>query len=215
MVPNIPIGLKLTKKADKEIALAQDIIVGELYKFFPNAIIHGGTAIWRCYNGNRFSEDVDVYIKREEGIIQEFFKSLENMGFKLIKKRLKENSLYSELEFNNTKVRFEATFQNKEPFFKKYETSEGFFINVYTLTPENLIIEKIQTYLKRKKIRDLYDIYFLINYTEDKQIIKDQLRKLIENFEKPVDEENLAGIIIVGIVPRTEQLFHEIKRWVK
>src|SRR3989344_2482616 len=95
---NIPLNLKLKKKSEREIAYAQDIIVGELYKFFPNAIIHGGTGIWRCYNGNRFSEDVDVYINRDLKKIEEFFKSLEAKGFKIIKKRVKENSIYSELD---------------------------------------------------------------------------------------------------------------------
>lgn len=211
----IPLNLKLKKKAEKEIAYAQDIIVGELYKFFPNAVIHGGTAIWRCYNGNRFSEDVDVYITKDEKRINDFFKSLEKRGFKITKKRIKENSIYSELIFNETEVRFEATFQNKKPFFKKYETSESFFINVYTLSPEDLIIEKVETYLKRRKIRDLYDISFLISYVENKKVIENHLKKLIKNYEKPKDEENLANIIIIGVVPSSNEILMEIKRWAK
>jgi len=55
MTPQIPLNLKLNKRSEREIAYAQDVIVAELYKFFPEAIIHGGTAIWRCYQGNRFS----------------------------------------------------------------------------------------------------------------------------------------------------------------
>lgn len=215
MVPNIPLNLKLRNKKDRELAFAQDIIVAELYKFFPEAIIHGGTGIWRCYKGNRFSEDVDVYIKRDEKKIEEFFKSLEMKGFKLIKKRLKENSLYSGLEFNGIETKFEATFQNKKPFFKKYETAESFFINVYTLTPEDLIIEKVETYLNRKKIRDLYDIAFLMNYIEKKELVIGYLKKLIKNFEKPIDEENLANIIIVGAVPTFNELLMEIERWAR
>ena len=215
MVANIPLNLKLRNKKDRKVAFAQDMIVAELYKFFPEAIIHGGTAIWRCYQGNRFSDDVDVYIKRDENKIAEFFKSLEMKGFEVIKKRLKENSLYSGLEFNGIETKFEATFQNKKLFFKKYETAESFFINVYTLTPEDLVIEKVETYLKRKKIRDLYDIAFLINHVENKELIKKYLRKLIENFEKPIDEENLADIVISGAIPNYNQLLMEIERWVR
>ncbi len=215
MIAYIPLNLKLRKKAEKEIAYAQDILVGELYRFFPNAIIHGGTAIWRCYNGNRFSEDVDVYIKKDEKQTNDFFSSLEKNGFKIIKKRVKENSIYSELIFNETKVRFEATFQNKKPFSRRYETSESFFINVYTLSPENLIIEKVETYIKRLKIRDLYDIYFLLNYVENHEIIKPPLKKLIKNYEKPKDEENLANVIITGAVPSSNEILIGIKRWVK
>jgi len=52
----IPLHLKLKRKSHKDIARLQDIVIDVLYKIFPNAILHGGTAIWRCYNGNRFSE---------------------------------------------------------------------------------------------------------------------------------------------------------------
>jgi predicted nucleotidyltransferase component of viral defense system len=215
MIAQIPLSLKLKKKTERDIAYAQDIIVAELYKFFPNAIIHGGTAIWRCYNGNRFSEDVDVYISRDLSKIEEFFKSLENIGFKIIKKRVKEASLYSELEFNRTPVRFEATYQAKKQFLKKYETSESFFINVYTLSPEDLVIEKVETYLKRRKIRDLYDISFLISHVENRKRVEDYLKKLIKNYEKPIDEENLSRIIIMGAIPSSDELLKEIIRWAK
>ena len=215
MATNIPLNLRLRKKSEKEIAYAQDMIVRELYKFFPNAIIHGGTGIWRCYQGNRFSEDVDVYINRDLEKINEFFKSLEMTGFKIIKKRIKENSIYSELEFNNVATRFEATFQNKKPFSKKYETVNSFFFNVYTLSPEDLVLEKVEAYLKRKKIRDLYDISFLLNYVENKEAVKESLKKLIKNYEKPKDEANLINIIIIGAVPSSDEILMEIKRWAK
>ena len=215
MTSNIPLNFRLRKKAEKDIAYAQDLIVSELYKIFPNAIIHGGTGIWRCYHGNRFSEDVDVYIDRDLDKIEVFFKSLEGIGFKIIKKRIKENSIYSELDLNGTDTRFEATFQNKKPFLKKYETSESFFINVYTLSPEDLVLEKVETYLKRLKIRDLYDINFLLNYVENISSVDKALIKLITNYKKPLDEKDLAAIIIVGVVPSSEQIFEEIKRWVR
>lgn len=211
----IPINLKLRKKNEKEIAYAQDIIIEELYNFLPDAIIHGGTAIWRCYNGNRFSEDVDVYLKKDINKIEEFFISLERKGFKIIKKRIKENSIYSELNFQSISVRFEATFQTKKSVFKKYETSESIFINIYTLSPEDLIFEKISAYLKRLKIRDLYDIYFLLNFIEDKRKIDKELKRLIYEFKNPKDEKNLATIIISGAVPSSKQLLENIKKQIK
>lgn len=211
----IPLNLKLKRKFQKEIAYAQDIIVEGLYNFFPAAVIHGGTAIWRCYNGNRFSEDVDVYIAKDKEKIEDFFSSLEKLGFRIIKKRIKENSLYSEMVFNETKVRFEATFQVKRPVLKKYETSESFFINVYTLSPEEIIKEKIDTYLKRKKIRDLYDVFFLLSYAEKNEDVKRHLIKLIKQFAKPEDEEDLKAVLISGAVPSAEQLLDEIEKWAK
>ncbi len=214
MEGKIPLNLKLRKAAHKRTAYVQDVLVEELYSFFPKAIIHGGTAIWRCYNGNRFSEDVDVYLPRDVEKIEEFFELLENRGFKIIKKRIKENSVYSEVVFNDVPVRFEATFQVKKGTTRKYEKSEGFFINVFTLTAEELVFEKVETYLKRRKIRDLYDIFFLLNYVK-RDKVQAELKKLIRNFEKPKDEENLALIIISGAVPDSKQLLRGIGRWVK
>ena len=135
--------------------------------------------------------------------------------FLLGKKRIKDNSVFSKLDFNNVATRFEATFQSKKPFSKKYETSESFFINVYTLSPEDLVLEKVETYLKRKKIRDLYDVSFLLSYVEKREIVQGPLKRLIENYEKPKDEANLANILIIGAVPSSDEMFMEIKRWAK
>jgi predicted nucleotidyltransferase component of viral defense system len=215
MVPNIPINLKLRSKADREVALAQDIIIMELYRFFPYAILHGGTGIRRCYNGNRFSEDVDVYIENNSAALEAFFKALMSKGFKINKKRIKENSIYSGLTFNDIQTKFEASFQKKKPFAKIYEVSDGYAIRVLTLSAEDFLIEKVETYLSRRKIRDLYDIHFIVQHVQDKKLIKEQLTKLINNYKDPVDEENIAHLIIVGSVPTSEDLLREIKIWAK
>jgi len=51
--------------------------------------------------------------------------------------------------FNGVALRLEATFQAKKSIFKRYEASESFYINIYTLSPEELILEKTETYLKK------------------------------------------------------------------
>lgn len=215
MAPNIPINLKLRSKANRDVALAQDIIIIELYKFFPDAVLHGGTGIWRCYHGNRFSEDVDVYINKDPQALEKFFKSLMSRGFKINKKRVKENSLYSGLSFNNIQTKFEASFQKKKYVSLDYESSNGFSIRVLSLSVEDFLSEKVETYINRKKIRDLYDIHFLANQVQDKNKIQTKLKKLINNYKKPIDEENLAGLIIAGAIPTSEDLLREIKIWAK
>jgi len=207
----IPLQLKLKRRSHKEIAYAQDIIVETLYEFFQKAVIHGGTSIWRCYQGNRFSEDIDVYIKKDEKALELFFKALEKKGFKLLKKRIKENSLYSSLQLNDAIVRFEALFKNiKDYTLKEYETSEAVLINVFTLSPEDLMEEKIQAYSKRRKIRDLYDIFFLLRYLKE---YKPSIKSFIENYKSPLDEENLKSIIISGPAPTSQNILEYIKRW--
>lgn len=207
----IPLILRLKKTAHKGIAKAQDIIVETLYSVFDDAVIHGGTSIWRCYNGNRFSEDIDVYITRDLKKINLLFELFEKKGFYINKKKIGENSIYSSLILNREVIRFEALFKEIKGSLKEYETVEGNFISIYTLTPEELIKEKIDTYLKRLKIRDLYDIFFLLRYAQN-SVIKKELQEFLKKFKKPIDENELKTIILEGIVPKTEDMISYIKR---
>jgi len=212
MMPEIPLVLKLRRKNHKKIAEAQDIVVKELYWVFNNAVLHGGTALWRCYGGNRFSEDVDIYIPEDTKKINLLFENFKKAGFEIEKKKIGKNSIYSSLVFNETRVRLEALFKKIKGSLKEYLTSNGNFIACYTLTPEELLIEKVDTYLKRLKIRDLYDIFFLLRHVKINDNIKKSLENLIKNFKKPVDEPDLQIIIIEGIVPSVESMLNRIKQ---
>jgi len=209
----IPLILRLKKQIHKDVAEAQDLIVKALYDIFPDAVLHGGTAIWRCYNGNRFSEDVDAYILKEQDELKEFFEELKRIGFAVHKKKIGERSIFSSLELNRTIVRFEALFKDagERSSLGEYETTDGNFITVNTLTPEYLIKEKVEAYLRRLKVRDFYDIFFLIRYAKAEEV-SNHLKKLAENFKKPVDEKELRVLITEGIAPSTEKMLDYIKR---
>ncbi|HJW97454.1 MAG TPA: nucleotidyl transferase AbiEii/AbiGii toxin family protein [archaeon] len=211
----IPLNQRLKRRQHIEIARLQDIIVEALYKVFPESVLHGGTAIWRCYSGSRFSEDIDMYMEKDEEKIEELFSQLKSLGFAIAKKRVKENSLYSRLVFNGTEVRFEAVFSKVRGVVKEYETYEGILMNVYTLLPEDIIIEKVSAYLKRRKIRDLYDTFFLLRYVNDAGRIKPALRKLLLDFSGPLDESDLKALILFGVSPETNGMLEYIKRWLK
>lgn len=215
MSPKIPIILTLKKESQKKIARAQDIIVEEMIKSFDNIVLHGGTAIWRCYNGNRFSEDVDVYISKKADEIDGFFDNLKKRGMILEKKKVGENSLYSNLKYENVMVRFEAVFKSIKGELKEYETTEGNLITLRTLLPEELIKEKINAYLKRLKVRDLYDIFFLLRHVRDKKRIKNELERLLRNFKNPVDEKDLQLLIITGLTPNVREMLNYIGREIK
>jgi len=209
----IPIILKLRKQAHKDIARAQDLIVMELYKVFEKAVLHGGTAIWKCYKGNRFSEDVDAYIVKDIPRLEAFFDNLKKSGFIIHKKKIGQNSLYSNMEYDRLTVRFEALFVNKfsRSILKDYETCDGNYISVYCVSAEDLVKEKVSAYLTRRKIRDLYDIYFLMKHA-DRISIKKSLNELVRNFKEPVDENVLKILILEGIAPSTKKMLDYIKR---
>ncbi|MBS3163250.1 nucleotidyl transferase AbiEii/AbiGii toxin family protein [Candidatus Woesearchaeota archaeon] len=207
----IPLILKLKKAQHKGIAQAQDLIIKELYNVFNEAVLHGGTSIWRCYKGNRFSEDIDVYIQKDIKKLDELFDRFKKIGFIIEKRKITENSLYSNLKFNRISVRFEALFKRINGALMEYENSDGNVIMVYSLTPEELIKEKVNAYLNRNKIRDLYDIFFLLKYIKDKISIKESLSNLIKNFKAPTDEKDLKILILEGIVPKAEKMMEYIK----
>src|SRR3989344_9233061 len=110
----IPLFVRLKKETHRNIASAQDLIVHEVYNLLPKAILHGGTGIWRCYYGKRFSEDLDFYFQKEPKKIDVLFDNLKKKGFQILKKKVLENSVYSEIELNRTAIRLKATFQKAE-----------------------------------------------------------------------------------------------------
>lgn len=207
----IPLQARLKREIHRKIAYAQDLVVKEVYSVFDKAVFHGGTAIWRCYNGNRFSEDLDFYLIKDSEKIELLFKNLKKIGFEIKKKKILERSIYSELEIDRTCVRLEATFQKISGVICSYEMSDGNLISVYSLTAEQFLAEKSNTYLQRHKVRDLWDIFFLLNKIENLTKIK-EVSALIKNYKKPVDESDLKAILLEGIVPSASEMIDYIKR---
>ncbi len=211
----IPLALRLRRKRHRDIAAAQDLIVGELYRASRDAVIHGGTAIWRCYGGNRFSEDIDVYMPKDKKALEKFFQGLKKSGLVLKKKKMGDSSLYSRIGSGGAIVRFEALFKSVGGVLGHYETADGNYLPVYTLTPEQLIGEKVSAYLKRRKIRDLYDIFFLLKQVKEPGEVSEPLERLLGQFKNPVDEKELRVLIIEGLVPDVEKMLEYIRRWAK
>lgn len=206
-----PLILKIKKTSHRSIAEAQDIIIQEVYSIFDRAIFHGGTAIWRCYQGNRFSEDLDLYFPRDAAKISRLFENLQKKGFIVKKKKFTDNALYSLLELNRAEVRLEATFQKVEGIIRDYETVESNFIIVYTLTAEEFISEKVAAYLHRKKIRDLYDIFHLWKFVQNKAKIKDKIMELIKHYSPPNDEKEIKVLILEGLAPSSQKMIEYLK----
>lgn len=207
---NIPLINKIPKESQRQIAVAQDSIIEEVYRVVPVAVFHGGTCIWRCYSGKRFSEDVDFYFPANAKI-EEIFKNLEKQGFRILKQRISTTSVYSELLYNRTSVRLEGTFQTKKGVIIDYKKVDETIISIYGLTPEQLIHEKILAYGNRRKIRDLYDIFFLLKYA-DFTAVKNEIKQFIDAYKSPLDETDLKTIIIEGLIPTAQDMIIYIKR---
>ena len=207
----IPLHTRLKREVHRNIAYAQDLIVKEVYAVLPKAVLHGGTAIWRCYQGKRFSDDLDFYFPKELAKIDTIFEHLKKVGFEIKKKKISANSVYSELVFERSSVRLEATFQRIRGVICDYEMSDGNFISIYSLTVEDFLREKAVTYLKRLKIRDLWDVFFLIKSVENSRKIP-EIETILAKYQQPIDEQDLKVIILDGMVPSAAEMIDYIKR---
>ena len=79
------------------------------------------------------------------------------------------------------------------------------------MTVEGFLNEKAKTYLKRFKVRDLWDVFFLLKSVENPKKIK-EIKNLVENYKKPIDEDDLKVILLEGIVPSANEMIEYIKR---
>jgi len=210
---------RLKKRSHKELALLQDIVIDIIYEVFSKAVLHGGTAVWRCYQGTRFSEDIDIYLdKQNTKKIDQFKQKIKNKKLTIKKFKTTDNVIYAKIEMNKIIMKFEASFldfDSNKIILKKYETIDGNYLNVFTLSAEELIKEKVSAYLSRRFIRDIYDIFILLDFVDNKKEISSSLKKLLFNFKQPIDEDILSSLVFYGSCPTTNQILREIKKWVK
>ncbi|MFW6174044.1 MAG: nucleotidyl transferase AbiEii/AbiGii toxin family protein [Elusimicrobiota bacterium] len=182
-----------------------------------DVVLHGGTTIWRCYGGNRFSWDLDFYFpKNFSSNLEDFKARLAKMGVEVKKLKTTENSIYATLTYKNRTIKFGGLFKKPDQAVtKQYRLADGTSLVVKTLSPVNLLEEKVKAYLDRKEIRDLYDIYYLSKLIDKKEKIKPLLSELLQNYQEPKSEEQLESLIIIGVAPNTKDMLNDIKRWVK
>ena len=207
----LPLISRIRKELHKKIALAQDILIEETIKIIPSAVFHGGTCIWRCYGGKRFSEDLDFYFPKNKKLVEKLFQNLEDKGFEIKKKKISDRSVYSELRHDQVSVRLEATFQNIKGVLLDYEKVDGNIISIYGLGVEQLLNEKINTYLSRKRIRDIYDAFFLMKLVNNVSLIDKNIKKIFGEEATPEDAEDIKILILEGVIPK----FNELKEYIK
>ena len=212
----LPIIKMLKKKNQVEVAFLQDEIVQIVYSVDDGAVLHGGTAIWRCYSGNRFSDDLDFYSSALFSLKTDFEKTSRSHSLNVTKFKSTGNLLFSSINDGRTSLNLEVNLKKKvESIVRPYLNADGTSFQIRTLSAENLVLEKIHAYSDRKFIRDLYDIYHLLPFAEDKGSIKKEVSLFITGLDSPVDEGVLKTIIYTGISPSFERIKGEIARWAK
>ena len=209
----IPLSKQLKKRVHLELAMLQDEVMDIIYSLCRNdpPVLHGGTAIWRCYDGKRFSEDLDFYGSLEKDFKEKLRNAVNARGFVLEKYKQTNNTVFAKISNGATVVKLEIALRKApEKTVKHYEKTDGSVIDIYTLSAETLIIEKINAYNGRRYIRDIYDVYYLSSFTE--KIDRKIMQRFIDNIEMPIDEKNLRTLIYSGVAPSFEQIVSALKR---
>lgn len=212
----IPISGALKRRSERDTAQLEDAVVGALFSATNKIALHGGTAVWRCYGGKRFSKDVDVYIWAKN-FKEIFITAMEREGVETLKYREK-GVTFVHVRKGNTEIKVEPRNVEKAAVIAPYERVDGTRMNILALSVEDIILEKIDTYRSRRAYKDLYDITVLLNSVKDEAKVKKALHEFAKAIPDP-DESfqtytEFRTLIYSGIVPDFEKMADLIKRWV-
>ena len=212
----IPLANQLKKRQQVEISILQDEMVRIAYNISVDSVLHGGTSVWRCYSGKRFSEDLHFYSKSFPNLVDNFRREISAAGLTITKLKDTGNVISSQISNERVVVRLEINHKRKvEGTPVKYELADGSYTEILSLSPNQLILEKIAAYSDRRFVRDIYDIYHISSVTDDLSSIRDELSVFLDQIKRPVDEEILRGLVYMGIPPTFERMVGELRRLTK
>ena len=197
---------KLTKKYKiHETIVAREFVqisfLKELYaeSFSKKIFFKGGTAIRLLFGGQRFSEDLDFTVMLDEKEflrkITVFFSKLEKLyPFKFKERKTltgKTFLLSADIPFfkNNVFVKLDFSMREKvlQPTKSILRTDYPVIVQsfIHSLSLDEIFAEKIRAVLKRKKHRDLYDLWILqeLGAKMDIELINEKLAYYNEEFE--------------------------------
>lgn len=130
-------------------------------------ILKGGTSLLRCYNLDRFSEDIDLDCKRASTA---FFKLVElfckkyNYEYRVAKDTDTTKRCFIHYPGEYHPLKIEASYRASEIDEKSYTNINKTI--VYKIG--ELFMQKLNAYNSRDKLRDLYDVVFIYNnYKKD------------------------------------------------
>lgn len=211
----LPLTNILKRRSELDTAQLEDDVVDVLFSATSEIALHGGTAVWRCYNGRRFSKDLDIYLWARD-FKEVFLASMETAGIKVGKYREK-GVTFIHVSKGNTEIKIEPRSMEKASVLAPYERVDGTKMNILALSPEDLILEKIDAYNGRRAYKDLYDITVLLNSVMNQNKVKGPLRKFAQAVAQPDESlqtySEFRTLIYSGTIPTFENMLEMIRRW--
>ena len=141
--------MDIANEAQLRRAIIEDEVVDLILKHYGNFVMHGGTAVWRCYGGNRFSRDVDFYSNLDplgESLFQkQLHKLLINHGYPIREEKYNNKTKTLHVIFNGegTTGKLDITFAKAKGDVVEYLRVDGAKRIIHALSPEALLNEKI------------------------------------------------------------------------
>ena len=210
---DIPLEKRLKRRLHVEVGRLQDEVMDAAYSLDNRLVFHGGTCIWRCYSGSRFSEDLDLYCNKPDRIAEGLKGVLESRALVLAKFKRTANVIFAKISNGDVEVRLELNVAAKAAGeARRYEKINGSSIEVLCLSVEELLAEKAAAYKNRRFVRDLYDVYYLSGLARTSEAAKMAVADILEDYKKPIDERNLQVLVYAGAVPTSEQMLLALKR---
>ena len=195
--------MEITKKKglfNKEYAekdYFQDLLLFNIYKQTNLLIFKGGTALYKLYGLQRFSEDLDFTLMKDldvEEIIKKVLINIKGSRIKNIKKL--KSSISIKIAFDGIITKYNTVridINLKNAIFEKFDVKN--YISFYTdinpfnlriLNPKEIVAEKVHSILNRESARVLYDLFFLLKFVKiDKQLIA----KKLEIFDMKINHD--------------------------
>jgi predicted nucleotidyltransferase component of viral defense system len=123
-------------------------------------ILKGGTALYLCYELDRFSEDIDLDGK-QKGLISlvDNYCVDNNYSYRVAKDTATVERCFIHYGNVGRPLKIEASYRRREIPAEEVEVINGIW--VYGIEP--LCVMKTGAYAGRDKIRDLYDVTFILN----------------------------------------------------
>ena len=181
-----------------QLAELQDYVVEIIYDSFqPEALLYGSTAIWRCFNGMRFSEDIVIYMDNTP--FKSFLSRRGKYGLRL---------LWQDPEFptrvrianNETVMLLESKPGYAENDIRTHFRTDSTTKTISVLSPTELMIRKMEAYEGRRFVRDIYDLYVLTNWLDRSDYVDtSRFSQFLHEIHKPIDEQVMISVNHVNI----------------
>lgn len=157
-----------------------------LFALYANSkkelVFKGGTALYKLYGLNRFSEDLDfTLMKHRQAVTKIFHKVMGQLSLIGLSGKVKEIREYRQqinihLEckgplYNGSKeslifipvnisLREKVQYATYKMLFSDYREIPSF--EIYVMGEKEIVAEKVRAILSRDKARDVYDLWFLL-----------------------------------------------------